>query len=126
MSKKFNEYRFEGLNYRNFSNKYWMMDRVSENREKIVVKVADCHLFKTRYGWGLILDRTHVVWLKDWAVSANWYGNEVMLDKQYFNVKQWGEHDEFGDLGDDEMTFEHWLDIAEQQQEAQTIVKWEK
>lgn len=126
MSKKFNEYRFDGLNYRTCSNNYWTMERVSEDETKIVVKVADCHLFPTRYGYGLILDRTHVAWLKDWAVSCNYYGNEVLLDKEYFAVKEWGDHEDFMDCAEDEMGWEHWLSVAKEQRDAVNVVKWER
>ena len=124
MSKKFNSYRFEGLNHRAASNKYLTMDRVSENEDKIVVKVADCHLLRTRYGYGLILDRHHVCWLKDWAVSVNWYGNEVLLDRKYFSPRGWGEFDEFDD-DEESLTWDHWLQIANAQSDT-TCVRWEK
>lgn len=126
MSKDFNEYRFHGLNHRIFSNKYFTMARVSEDESKIVVKVADEHLFKTRYGYGLILDASHVVWLKEWAVSTSCYGNEIVLDRNFFNVKEWGD---FSDNFDDEpenCTWEHYLQVAKEQAAAGNPVKWLK
>lgn len=125
MSKDFNNYRFAGLAHHEVSNKYLSMSRVSDDETKIVVNVADCHLFETRYGFGLILDASHVVWLKDWAVSMNWYGNEVMLDKAYFNVKAWGSFASFDDEPEN-CTWEHFLNIAKMQQDAGTIVHWAK
>ena len=126
MSKKFNEYRFEGLNYRSASNKYWTMNRVNDDETKIVVKVADCHLFETMYGYGLIIDEKHVVWLKSWAVSSNWYGNEVMLDKAYFNVKEAKKSFDDFDEEPESMDFAHWVEVAKVQQEAGNEVKWAK
>lgn len=126
MSKDFNEYRFRGLNHRTFSNKYLTMDRVSEDESKIVVKIAGEHLFKTKYGYGLILDASHVVWLKEWAVSTSYYGNEIMLDRGFFNVKEWGD---FSDNFDDEpenCTWEHYLQIAKAQAAANNHVRWEQ
>lgn len=120
----FNEYRFGGLNHRPASNKYLTMDRVSADEGKIVVKVADCHLLKTRYGYGLILDRHHVCWIKDWAVSVNWYGNEVLLDMKYFTPKEWGEFDEF-DEDEEPLVWDHWLQIATAQS-GMTDVRWAK
>ena len=122
MKKDFNEYRFEGLNPQKYSNNYITMNRVSDNKEKIVVRVGDDHLEKTLYGYALVLDKTRVVFLKDWQVSQNYYGNEVLLDKNYFIVKTWGNHDKFLD-SDEDLTFEAWLEAAELQKE--TEVKWE-
>ena len=56
MSKKsFNDFRFGGLNYQKASNKYYEMDRVSEKEDKVVIKFDDSHLFKTQFGYGLII-----------------------------------------------------------------------
>lgn len=130
MTRKFNQFRFSGLDYHVFSNKYWTMHRVSEDESKIVVKVADCHLFPTQYGYGLILDRNHVAWLKDWAVSANWYGCEIMLDKNYFKVVDAKKpFDDFGDgsEGGYHMTdWNWWLETAKEQEEAGNHVMWAK
>lgn len=124
MTKKFNEFRFEGLDYKVHSNKYWTMNRVSEDEHKIVVKMADCHIVETRYGYAIILDAHHVAFVKDWAVSLNWYGNEVMFNKEYFNVKEWGDFSE--DFEDDEKacTWESMLEIAKEQRDAENLVKW--
>lgn len=124
MTKKFNEYRFAGLDYKVASNKYWTMNRVSEDERKIVVKVSDCHIVETRYGYAIILDAHHVVFVKDWSVSRNWYGNEVMFSEEYFNVKEWGDFSE--DFEDDTQscTWEHMLEIAKVQRDAENPVKW--
>lgn len=120
--KSFNDFRFEGLNKRRESNKYWTMDRVNENESKIVVKVADDHLLETRYGYVLILDKTHVVFVKDWQVSKNWFGNEVLLTKEYFNVKEWGTFNDFS-KDDTVLNWNHWLEVAKNQI---VDVKWAK
>lgn len=122
----FNEFRFDGLEPRTASNKYYTMNRVSEDGERIVVKVADSHLFKSPYGYGLTLDKDHVVWLKNWAVSQNWYGNEVMLTKQYFNVKASKRSNANFDSEPQNLSFEHWRDVAYAQQKAGTYVRWER
>lgn len=132
MSKKseFNDFRFADLDYHKISNKYFSMKRVSADKNKIVVKVADSHLIPTKFGYALILDRTHVVFLKDWQVNKNFYGNEVLLNKDFFNVKEWGEHQDFSDE-DEALMYEYWLKVAQEQDDAVdedglkiNIVKW--
>jgi len=130
-TKDFNDYRFEGLNWYQLSNKYYSMARVSADESKIVVKVADCHLLKTKFGYALILDYNHVVFLKDWQVSRNYYGNEVLLQKDFFNVKEWGEFEEFFEESEP-LEFAHWLKIAKAQADYKdeegtplNIVRWE-
>ena len=114
MKKSFKEWLFDGMNVKDKSNKYLTCDRVNADETKIIVRVADSHLIPTRYGWALILDYSHVVFLKDWAVDQNYFGNEVMLTKQYFNVKEWGAHEEFGD-DEDNLKWETWLNVAKEQ-----------
>lgn len=127
MNKKndFNNFRFEGLNFFDMSNKYYSMNRINENEEKIVVKVADSHLLKTKFGYALILDFNHVVFLKEWQVNRNFYGNEVILIKEFFSVKEWGEHTDFF-TEEENYNFQTWLDAAKEQQKHNTIVKWAK
>lgn len=106
--KEFNDFRFEDLNYANISNKYFTMDRVNENEDKIVVKVGEEHLLKTKFGYALILDLYHVLFLKDWQVDENYFGNEVLLTKEFFKPKKWGEHIMFSE-NEDNLFFEQWL-----------------
>ena len=129
--KDFNDFRFEGLNWRQQSNKYLTMDRVSEDETKIVVKVGSSHLIETKYGYALILDHSHVVFLKSWQVSENYYGNEVLLTKKFFNGKDWGEHKDFEEEPKN-LKFEEWLETAKEQNEKDedgirsNPVRWEK
>lgn len=126
----FNNFRFDGLDWRQASNNYLTMERVSKDENKIVVKTAGQHLIETKYGYALILDRTHVVFLKSWQVSSNYFGNEVLLTREYFNVKEWGEHDEFDDEPKN-LNYNTWLEIAKEQNtvdnEGEKInkVKWQ-
>lgn len=110
----FNDFRFDGLNWRQSSNEYLTMERVSEDENKIVVKVAPEHLMRTKYGYALILDYSHVVFLKSWQVSDNYYGTEVMLTRDFFNVKEWGEHEAFCDEPEN-LTYDNWLKVAKEQ-----------
>lgn len=115
MSKtNFNEFRFSGLNMKDMSNKYFTMERVSDDETKIVVKVSDSHLVKTKYGYALILNCNHVVFLKEWQVSSNYFGNEVLMTKEYFNVKEWGSFDDF-DNDDANLSWDSWLSTAKEQ-----------
>lgn len=115
-SKKndFNNFRFEGLNWYQYSNKYYSMDRVSADESKIVVKVGESHILKTKFGYALILDYSHVVFLKDWQVSDNYFGVEVLLQKEYFIVKEWGTFEDFGD-DPENLDFNTWLEAAKAQ-----------
>lgn len=125
MSKKdFNEFRFSGLNHTKLSNKYFTMRRTNEAEDKIVVNVGENHLVRTKFGYALILDQKHVVFLKDWQVDQNYYGNEVLLQKEYFNVKEWGEHTDFAMSDIEELNFDKFLEIAKLQDEAGTFVRW--
>lgn len=111
MDTNFNDFRFEGLNCKNISNKYMTMNRVSDDKDKIVVKVADSHLQRTKYGYALILDHTHVVFLKDWQVDQNYYGNEVLLNKKFFNPKEWGTWEDFFEEPD-QLEWDTWMNAA--------------
>ena len=62
----------------------------------------------------MILDRTHVVFLKEWQANKNHYGNEVLLIRDYFNVKEWGEFDAF-ENNPKALNFEFWLKAAKEQ-----------
>ena len=111
-TREFNDFRFAGLDWSQISNKYLSMNRVGEDR--IVVKVDGNHLIKTKFGWALVLDITHVVFLKDWQVSCNYYGNEVLIVEKYFTVKEWGCHEEFGE-SEENLDYNTWKKAAEEQ-----------
>ena len=118
----FNEFRFSGLNAMQDSNKYITMNRINNEEDKIVVKVGENSLIKTAYGYALILNRKNVVFLKDWQVSQNYYGNEVLLTKKYWNIKEWGNHELFSE-SEEQLSFNSWINIAKEQ--LNNKVKWE-
>lgn len=122
---KFNEFRFEGLDARKISNKYMTMKRVSDDKNKIVVKVGDSHILKTKFGYALILNAEYVVFIKDWQVDQNYYGNEVLLSKEFFSPKKWGDFSlEFG-YEEDNLNWEEWLNTAIAQSENEdNAVRW--
>lgn len=120
--------KFEGLNAYQQTNKYVTMDRVDKNETKAVIKVADDNLIATKYGYAMIIDETHVVFVKDWQVSRNYYGNEVLLNKDYYKVKEWGNHADRGFIGTDTTynSFNGIVKLAKEQQAAGNKVKWEQ
>lgn len=121
---EFDKKILDGLEPRGKSNQYITANRVSADGKKIIVKVADAHLRKSKFGYILILDRNHVVFLKEWQVSKNYFGNEVLLNKDYWIVK------EFGDFSDEffeekqNLEFEEWLNTAKLQEEHENYVTW--
>lgn len=127
MSKKdFNNFRFSGLNARNDSNKYMTMNRVSEDETKIVINVGENHLLKTKFEYAFIIDSKHVVFIKDWQVNINYFKNEVLLTKDYFVVKQWGDFSEnFDEVSEDKKTWDYFLGVAKTQQNEENKVKWQ-
>ena len=104
MSKtNFNDYRFEGLDYKSYSKKYYTMKRVSDDETKIVVCVNSPRLLPTKYGWALILDLKHVVFLQDWAVNCTHFGN--------------GFHS-FCKNEEEALDFQTWVNLAKEQDES--------
>ena len=133
MKNDFNDFRFGDLNYQQVSNKYLTMDRINKDENKIVLKVDAVHLQKTKFGYAFILDKHHVVFLKDWAVSQNYFGNEVLLTKEFFDVKEWGNFENFAE-DENALNFETYLGWAKLQVEAApdenddsigNLVRWE-
>ena len=121
----FNEFRFEGLKCRKVSNKYFTMSRVSEDENKIIVKVDDNHIVKTRYGYALILNAEYVLFLKEWQVDQNYYGNEVLLNKEFFIPKKWGDFSLDFEFEEDNLDWNEWLNTAiAQNNEEDNEVRW--
>lgn len=125
MGAKFNDFRFEGLEHRKLSNQYITMRRYSDDGSRCVVKVDPCMVQRTRYGWALAIDAHHVCWLKSWQVSSNWYGAEVLLQRDYFKVSA---SEIFADTISEETEnadYENWLHIAHEQSEnVFRVVRW--
>lgn len=120
----FNEFRFDGLKCREVSNKYFTMSRVSEDENKIIVKVDDSHIVKTRYGYALIYAE-YVLFLKEWQVDQNYYGNEVLLNKEFFIPKKWGDFSLDFEFEEDNLDWNEWLNTAiAQNNEEDNEVRW--
>lgn len=126
----FNDFRFEGLNAHQVSNKYLTMNRRNDSNSRLVIKVDSSNIRKTQYGYLLILNRKNVVFLQDWQVSDNYFGVEVLLDKKYFNVKEFGNWEDF-EADNTYLAFENWAKVAEEQSEREedgtpiNQVRWE-
>lgn len=63
----------------------------------MLINISQDQVFKTAYGWGLIVGHDKVVWLKNWQVIkiADWFATnwtagcyQVMLNKEYYKVNQ--------------------------------------
>lgn len=109
--------RFRDLHYTDFNNKYLTMQRVSDDEEKIVVKVADSRLQKIEYGYKFILDYKRDIYLQlcDNVVSCNFYGNEVLLARSFFKIIYSSKPHEIETYYESELTFDHWLEVAKEQ-----------
>ena len=119
MNKDFNEFRFAGLDYREKSNKYFTMKRVSADEQKIVVKVAESQLVKSKYGYALILNAENVLFLKEWQVDINYFGAEVLLTKEYFIPRKWGDFSDEFEYETDNLEWNTWLEVAKDQSRTQ-------
>lgn len=92
MANKFEkEFLFKGLRPTQESRKYWECNRVSDEEDKVVVNISRSSIFQTKYGYGLIVGQTKVVWVKSWQVlEENWYTpsgtKDVVLTKDYYKV----------------------------------------
>ena len=84
----FQNYRFDGLEWEKGSNKYYRVQQYNPNSDNAIIRVADEHLIKTQYGYGFKTDAEHVVWVKDWQVNQNYYGNFVLANKKYWKEQK--------------------------------------
>lgn len=125
-SGKFNEFRFAGLDWykqsTSKSSSYIHMNRVSEDGDKIVVRVDESHIKATRYGnVQLQLDKQHAVYLKQWQVESHTEpykganGFEVVLDKKFFTPKETKYADNNFLSDKSRLSFSHWRKVAEKQ-----------
>jgi len=90
------------------------MKRVNKEETRVVVKVAEEHVFPTQWGWALILDVNHVVFLRPWQVDVNYFGCEVLIEKTYFKPKEWGNFPSFGE-NPDNLIWDKWVAAAKAQ-----------
>lgn len=111
----------KGFNYYR-SGSYMVFDKqVSDDENKVIVKVDDEMLygfiskFNNRRTYMFKLDATHVVYLKEFQVFNGFYGTYVVLNKKYWNVKEI--KNAFDDMSEKEdLSFEKEVEIAKLQQ----------
>lgn len=117
MIKEFYRNIFTKLDPHNILNldSYFTMNRVSKDETQCVVKVDSSRLRRSKYEtYMLILDDSHVVFIKAWAVCFTHYGPNVFLDEKYWNPKEFGKWDKYGE--DDEMLdYRTWFMMAKNQ-----------
>lgn len=126
MSKFDAEYTYKGFGSRQIikdSNKYSRLEgsHVSKDGNNAVLNIGSSHIFQTKYGYGVIVDAKHTVFVKPWQVwgtnRANG-GYVVNFNRQYYNVKKYGDHSaNFAQGGKDALTnFDKVVKMAKQQE----------
>lgn len=112
----FNEFRFKGLSAKNHDRSYFTMKRINSDETKIVVRINDRELKGTQYGYAVILDWSHVIFVKDWQVNRSRFGNELLLFKNRFKPREWKTHFSFYN-DPDNLEWDAWVDRARRQAE---------
>lgn len=79
-----NSYRFDGLHCRSSGKGYYTMQRVSDDKDKIVLLVNAGQILKTARGYFFYLDYDTVIILEDWQLSKNINGYDIILFKNDF------------------------------------------
>ena len=85
-----------------WSTKYreiFFKNNISEDGEKVMVRIPVESCFKTRYGYGIRLTSSKVIWVKGWQVSRGAsYGEwkTVVLTRKSFKVQksEWKNEDD--------------------------------
>ena len=116
----FNEYRFKGFKYEDQSNKYWKFNsQVNNDGSKILVKIAPDNYFTYTAKSGHInyvikLDRNHVAFIKWWQMFEGWYGDYMLIDKNYWRpVESNKPNEDMVEKAD--LSYDHLLEIAKEQ-----------
>lgn len=116
----FNNFRFSGMNLV-AENDSLTVNRISENSDHIVVRVPADRVISTKYGYALILTKNSVLFLKEWQVNKQNKFCEVLLVKEFFKKKFWGN---FPSCSDNLETWEEWLCKAKGQSADGAKAKW--
>ena len=126
---KFNKFQqdvqLKGFNqddFQDYSNKRikYVGSMVNDDESKILLVVSPAQLRETKYGYSLIIDAEHVVFIKSWQVLGTCYERMnsylIVLDRNYFSVKEFqfaGQADEFGEA--EENSFDDFKEVAKMQ-----------
>ena len=127
------DYKFKGFGeeqFRKLSNKYteFIGKQVSDDKENAVVLISAEHVFTTRYGYGVIVDSSHVVWVKSWQVWGINRTNTayaINFSREFYNVKEYGDFsDRFSDDLESSMfcDFDKVVKIANEQAELRSTL----
>ena len=100
MSKFDAGYKYKGFGseqIQRVSNKYNELkgNHVSKDGNNAVVNISGEHVFRTQYGYGVIVDAEHTVFVKPWQVWGQNRANQgyvINFNKDYYNVKKYGDH----------------------------------
>lgn len=120
--KSFDEYRFKGFHYKDYTPKYWVFTKqVNDTKDKVLVRVSANHVFsyqdhddKTNYV--LKLDQTHCAFFKPWEYFKGLYGNYLLIDKKrYRAIKSNRKYIELG-THSEMLTFAGALELAKKQE----------
>ena len=127
---EFNNFRFGDMGYKIHTIRYMTMNRVNEDKTKVVVKVDPRMLYKTKFGYAMHLNEKYVIYLKEWQVDMNPDGCEILLNKDYFKPVEYGFSRGYQGY-DHLLNWDTWVRIATKQDAALDLegnkaneVKW--
>lgn len=116
MKKDFRDWLFDGLEYMSISNKYYKFyTRHNKDFSKVLLRISETSLIPTQYGYAMVLDYEHILFLKFWQVGNNYYGTFVILEEKYFKPKKWGTHIDWWDEPKC-LEWAYWANAAKLQQ----------
>lgn len=104
-----------------YSDKYFSMDRTSSDESQCIVTVSENRLRRSKFDtYMLILDQTHVLFLKKWAVCFTSDGTHIFLDSNFWNVKEFGNFEKYG-FDEEILNFGTWYCMALNQTDNQVF-----
>ena len=123
-------YTFKGFateQFSKYSNQYVELRgaHVSEDGNNAVVKISSNHVIPTRYGYAIIVDAKRVVFIKHWQVWGTSFKDGsyiISFNRQFYQVKEWGDHSEnfgeYDDINDSSFgNFDNLAKLAKEQEE---------
>ena len=121
-------YKYKGFEPERFSKAsktYTLFEgsHISDDGNHVVVRLRDSHLLETKYGYGVIVDAKHVIFIKKWQIWGKHHLYRTYLvsfSREYFKVSEWGDFsdrfDELEDLNESSLSsFENLLALAKEQ-----------
>lgn len=123
-------YTFKGFapeQFRKYSKQYAYLlgSHVSADGNNVVIKIAPSHVIPTRFGYAIIVDANRVVFIKEWQVWGTSFKDGsyiVSFNRQFYQVKEWGDHSEnfgeYDDINDSAFgNFDNLVKLAKEQEE---------